>query len=164
MGHFVISASFEIPARPVFLDTTPLFEEEGPSRLQALIPNVQRPGDSLIGRAPGPDSPPTITQCMPLRSRSGRGPRSGSRDRNFTRAGVRRRWSILSRHSRCFSTLTPIQMCDCHGIEELNSSSRSARFVSTWYWCQSARDITSKISRAMKPAREHPCGRGRSSS
>jgi hypothetical protein len=46
-----------------------------------------------IGLAPGPDSPPTITQLTPVRSRQRIGPRSGSKETNFTCAGVFRRSS-----------------------------------------------------------------------
>ena len=41
-----------------------------------------------MGRALGPDSPPTITQLMPSSSSSGSGPIKGSSDRNFIPAPV----------------------------------------------------------------------------
>src|SRR5690606_27979335 len=53
---------------------------------------TSRTQSACIGRALAPDSPPTITQSMPSRFNDGSGPRSGSRDRNRTAAGVWRRW------------------------------------------------------------------------
>ena len=43
------------------------------------------------GRAPGPDSPPTMTQLMPRKSSRRMGPNKGSSDRNLILARVRRR-------------------------------------------------------------------------
>ena len=62
-----------------------------------------------IGRAPGPDSPPTMTQSIPSRSSLGIGPRSGSSETNFKCALVRRRSSMRLAYFSV-STLTPIQM------------------------------------------------------
>jgi hypothetical protein len=39
-----------------------------------------------IGRAPGPDSPPTIAQLIPLKFRLCNGPSNGSSDKNLTTA------------------------------------------------------------------------------
>jgi hypothetical protein len=50
---------------------------------------------SSIGLAPGPDSPPTITQWMPVSGTRGIGPSKGSSDRNRVFAGIRR--SVLTR-------------------------------------------------------------------
>ena len=46
---------------------------------------ISRTHAGSIKRAPGPDSPPTITQSIPDRLRSGSGPGRGSRDRNLIR-------------------------------------------------------------------------------
>ena len=62
---------------------------------------------SSTGRAPGPLSPPAISQSIPARSSSSRGPRSGSALTNRTAASTRRRWSRRKRYLE-FSTLTPI--------------------------------------------------------
>jgi hypothetical protein len=47
-----------------------------------------------IARAPGPLSPPAITQSMPARSSRPRCPRSGSRERNRIDAGAARRCAM----------------------------------------------------------------------
>jgi len=103
---------------------------------------ISRTQPASIARAFGPDSPPTITQSIPRKSRSGNGPSSGSSDRNFTCAPVSRKSSIRRAYAP-FSTLTPIQMCPAHGNSPLNARSRADRFVNTWYRCQCARFITS---------------------
>jgi hypothetical protein len=41
-----------------------------------------------MGRALGPDSPPTITQSIPLKFNSGKGPSKGSNDKNLITAPV----------------------------------------------------------------------------
>lgn len=56
--------------------------------MQAL--RIWRTQAGSIGRAPGPDSPPTITQSMPARGSRGIGPSSGSTERNLMCAAVRR--------------------------------------------------------------------------
>lgn len=48
----------------------------------------------FIGRACGPDSPPTITQSIPRKFNFPIGPISGSIERNLTCAPVLRRWLI----------------------------------------------------------------------
>ena len=48
-----------------------------------------------IGRAPGPDSPPTMTQSIDWSGSRFNGPSRGSRERNLTRAAVFRRSLIL---------------------------------------------------------------------
>ncbi len=44
----------------------------------------------FIGRARGPDSPPTIAQSIPRSGRRSRGPTSGSSDKKRTAAGTER--------------------------------------------------------------------------
>ena len=70
---------------------------------------MSRTHSGFMGRAWGPDSPPTMIQSIPLRFRLGVGPRRGSREMNFMWAGVFFRWSMRKVKS-LFSTLTPIQM------------------------------------------------------
>jgi hypothetical protein len=79
---------------------------------------------SSIVRAPGPLSPPTMTQSMPFTLSAPRSSRSGSTERNLTLAVVER--SRSSRASPCFrsSTLTPHQMCDWSAAERSLVSSR----------------------------------------
>lgn len=71
--------------------------------------------EGSIGRDFGPDSPPTITQSIPLRSRSGNGPSNGSSERNLSLAFVLRKSSIREQYFR-FSTLTPIHTFAGHEI------------------------------------------------
>ena len=83
-----------------------------------------------MGRAPGPDSPPTIAQSIPFKSRLGSGPRRGSSERNLIRAPVFLKLLILEMYLS-LSTLTPIQMFAGHGSFLLSLSNRPERFVST---------------------------------
>ena len=62
-----------------------------------------------MGLAPGPDSPPTITQPIPVRSRLPSDSRSGSIERNRTAAGTLCSDAILS-FPFLSSTETPIQI------------------------------------------------------
>jgi hypothetical protein len=55
---------------------------------------ISRTHEAFISRAPGPDSPPTMTQWMPERSMPGIGPSSGSRERNLVEARTWRRSAI----------------------------------------------------------------------
>src|SRR5713226_1761385 len=64
----------------------------------------------FIGRAPGPLSPPTITQVMPERSISPRSSSKGSTDRKRTLAGASRRSSTRGNPYFRSSTLTPHQI------------------------------------------------------
>ena len=63
-----------------------------------------------IGRAPGPLSPPTITQWMPWSSMNPRSSRSGSTERKRTAAGACLSVSTRVKPFRRYSTLTPHQM------------------------------------------------------
>ena len=85
---------------------------------------------ACMGLAPGPDSPPTMTQSMPSKSISGMGPSSGSKDKNFIAAGVCLRCSIRNRQS-VFSTVTPVHTFCGHGSSPLNWSRRCDRLVNT---------------------------------
>jgi hypothetical protein len=68
--------------------TGELFHEQGYAGGDAVIPDVSDPV-----RVKGAGSAPTITQSIRSRLREGSGARTGSRLRNRTVAGVRRRWS-----------------------------------------------------------------------
>ena len=65
-----------------------LLGEEGNALAGALL--LSRAHITSNGRALAPDSPPTMTQYVPVRSRSPRSSRRGSHDRNRTRAGTDR--------------------------------------------------------------------------
>src|SRR5438067_1369954 len=95
--QLVPRAPVQLTAGALLENSAPLFEEERDASGLALIPDVGDPG-LLHRRAPGPDSPPTMTQSMS---------RSGSSERNFTGAPVPRKWSMRWANRR-FSTLTPI--------------------------------------------------------
>src|ERR1051326_7321060 len=63
----------------------------------------------FIGLGFLPLSPPTITQSIPFNLRAGKGPISGSQDKNFTLAFVFFNSLILSTYFS-FSTETPIHI------------------------------------------------------
>jgi hypothetical protein len=69
---------------------------------------MSRTQSRFIGRNPGPDSPPAITQSMPDRSREGSEPRRGSSDRNLVQAGTWRSTSARQQYSS-FSIEVPTQ-------------------------------------------------------
>ena len=86
-----VRPSSSLPAR--FLFTPPhCLKKKGTCCLRQMSRTCAA-HSGCIGRAPGPDSPPTITQPMPVRSRSGTGPRRGSSETNRTAAGTWRTWS-----------------------------------------------------------------------
>ena len=66
----------------------------------------------LSGLAPGPLSPPTITQFKPLNGTRPRSSSSGSTDKKRIRAFVCCKSRTRGRPTRRFSTLTPHQICD----------------------------------------------------
>jgi len=88
----------------------PLLKEEWNLRCLALFANREHP-PSFIGRAPGPLSPPTMTQEMPSSGIFPRSSRSGSIDRKRTAAGDACKSAILGKPYSRSSTDTPHQMC-----------------------------------------------------
>jgi len=82
-----------------------------------------------IGRHFGPDSPPTITQSMPSRSRPGISASNGSIERNRTAEGTSRRSFIRNVYAGD-STLTPIHTFVGHGSVWASRRNRSDLFVS----------------------------------
>jgi len=86
----------------------------------------------FIGLAPGPDSPPTMTQSIPEKSILGIGLRSGSKEINLIAASVCLKWSIRYRYL-AVSTVTPIHILGCQGNLEFNSTMRLERLVKIWY-------------------------------
>src|SRR5208283_4343781 len=86
-------------SRPAFFFLVPphCLKKKGrpASRHWSRISNTQA---GSMGRAPGPDSPPTITQSIPSRLSPGSGPRSGSSDRNLTIAPVPSQDVLLTFH------------------------------------------------------------------
>jgi hypothetical protein len=101
---------------------------------------------SRIGLAPGPLSPPTITQSIPLRPIGPRSSSSGSIDRNLTRAGEDLRSDTRGKPCLRFSTLTPHQICGSWAANLSFPSNiwriRADLLVRTWYVCQLAASIT----------------------
>ena len=75
--HGVVCNPIEFAAGLLLVDPTPLFKEKA-HRQTHIGPGCRRPL-AFHSRAPGPDSPPTITQSMPSSFSLGRGPRSGPR-------------------------------------------------------------------------------------
>ena len=69
---------------PRFLFTPPHCLKKKATRAVLHWSRMSVTQSNCIGRAPGPDSPPTITQSIPLRFSFGDGPSNGSSDRNFT--------------------------------------------------------------------------------
>ena len=69
-------------------------------------PSARAPSASSIGRWPGPDSPPTISQSIPTRLKETSGPRSGSAEMKRTAAGVARKSSARPTQ-RLFSIEVP---------------------------------------------------------
>jgi hypothetical protein len=87
---FQVRVSRTRPARD--LNTPPHCLKKKGTRARAQRSRISRTQAESIGRAPGPDSPPTITQSMPLRSSFLSDPSRGSRLKNLMRAPVFRRW------------------------------------------------------------------------
>ena len=112
--HLIPGASIEDTASAFLVASAPLLEEERNAGNNALVAKSSSPF-GIHGARPGPDSPPTMTQCIPERSSASRGPRSGSSERDFTIADDRRRSSMRDVY-RWLSTLTPIQMLEVHLI------------------------------------------------
>ena len=74
-------------SRPVcFLKTPPHCLKKNGTAASTQSSRISRTQPVFIGRAPGPDSPPTITQSIPDKSNLGKGPSKGSSDKNFVRA------------------------------------------------------------------------------
>src|ERR1041384_126072 len=96
-----------------------------------------------MGRAFGPDSPPTITQSIPRRGSLGIGASNVSTERKRTAAGTFRRSVIRITYSGD-STLTPIQTFCGQGSELEIEASRFGRFVRIWKVCQEAACIVAK--------------------
>ena len=80
-GILVPGLSIELASTGLWGAASPLLKEEGEIGAPAGVSDVPSPIGSM-GRAPGPLSPPTITQEMPVRSRS-TGPSSGSMERKL---------------------------------------------------------------------------------
>ena len=96
--------------RPVFfLNTPPHCLKKKGVPLFTQLSRISLTQSASIGLAPGPDSPPTITQSMPVKSRPGKGPSRGSRERNFVRAPVSRSCPRRPSHFSD-SMLAPSQM------------------------------------------------------
>lgn len=91
---------------------------------------IARAHSIFIGRAPGPDSPPTITQSSFDQGNRETGPIKGSTDKNLTFALV-----LASEVARCAtlasSTLVPIQTFFGHSINGFSFKTRSGRLVRT---------------------------------
>jgi hypothetical protein len=85
---------------------------------------------SLTGRCCGPDSPPAISQSIPVRSKPSNRPSSGSADLNRTEAGISRRRSARWMKRR-FSTETPIHAFAGQGRSGASWARRSSRLVKT---------------------------------
>jgi hypothetical protein len=89
-----------LPSHPAcFLRTPPHCLKKNGTLARAHCCWISMTHSCANGRAPGPDSPPTITQSICRKSSAGSGPRSGSRERNLIRAPVCRSWSLFTRHS-----------------------------------------------------------------
>ncbi len=117
--------------RPVrFLNTPPHCLKKKGTLLRTHVSRIARTHRGCTGRAPGPDSPPAITQSTPDRSKPGNGPRRGSSDRNFVRAPVPTRSSRRSSH-RFDSMLTPSQMFGVQRSRPSSALTRSGRLVNT---------------------------------
>ena len=105
-------------SRPAFFLFVPphCLKKNGTPARAALVADRRRPTPRSIGRAPGPDSPPTITQSMPVEvERAAAGPSSGSSERNRTARRTFAQVVDAADGSRAFSTLTPIQTFAGHG-------------------------------------------------
>ena len=86
-----------------------------------------------IGLARGPDSPPTITQCIPFRFNCPKSSSNGSRDRNRTAAVMFLIVSILCMYF-LFSTLVPSHMLGGMSVDAwfcMKSAMRWGLLVST---------------------------------
>ncbi len=94
-----------------------------------------------MGRARGPDSPPTIAQWTPSRSAPTTDPIKGSNDTNLTVAGVRRKSSSRSSTLES-STLVPTHTCESVGYSVRTAAIRSGRLVKIWYVCRGVSLIT----------------------
>ena len=88
-GSGVWSHVLPSSVRPVFfLNTPPHCLKKNGVRDCTQLSRISRTQSGCIGLAPGPDSPPAMTQSIPVKSTSGKGSNSGSRDRNFVPAPV----------------------------------------------------------------------------
>ena len=86
---------------------------------------------SDMGREPGPDSPPTITQCSPFLGKFVMGVSNGSIETKRTVAGtVARSFSLCLYLSD--STVTPIHTLLGQSSFEASSARRSERLVTIW--------------------------------
>ena len=80
--HVVPCPALKLSACLLLVEPSPLLEEEARLR-DGTDHGFPWPTFPAFGRAPGPDSPPTIAQWIPLRFRLDSGPSSGSSERNF---------------------------------------------------------------------------------
>lgn len=133
--------------RPCLPFCTPphcLKKNRTPARSHCCLMRCTQPGRT--GLAPGPLSPPTMTQCMPERLILPTFSSSGSILKNLTRAGVPRRSSMRGTPYLLSSTLTPHQICGAiaasRSLVFSRSRRRQERFVRTWYVCQCALSMT----------------------
>jgi len=78
----------------LFLFLPPHCLKKNGTPLSRHCSRISRTHSGSIGRADGPDSPPTMTQSIPASGSSGIGPSNGSRERNFIKAPVLRRFSM----------------------------------------------------------------------
>ena len=115
-------------------DAAPLLEEERDARAAAAVAEVDGPSPGRAA-APGPLSPPAITQPIPSRSIGPRSSSSGSTESIRRPAGADRRCSTRGRPCFRSSTLTPHQMWGRSAAKRSGavsmSRSRSDRLVRT---------------------------------
>ena len=140
---FQILPSNNRPAAFLFLPPHCLKKKATLARRQAS--RIEVAHSAFIGRAFGPDSPPTIIHLMPLRWQNETGPKRGSQEINLILAEV-----LESSHALeiwCWSSIvTPIQILfdQCSPLESRNIL--SVLFVSIWNVCWGQLFITLKIS------------------
>jgi len=108
--EFIIHLTLQLPTVLFLVNAAPLLKKNG---IRCFRQDLSTPMThaSFIGRAPGPLSPPTMTQSKPLRF-TPLNLRSGVRQKeNFMDAAVLRSRSMRGFPCFMFSTLTPHQIC-----------------------------------------------------